>query len=876
MTEEDEEPAASSSSSTLDWKKIFELAQDPDIEELLLGPIESAIKTLEEGKEVQKIHVIRNLPSLLESHGDEAIESVIPAIQNTLKEERENFDIHCEAAVVFKAILQNDSICNSLPGLAHVLLKNILDNISPPKEPGSENRVVVHIGDGPQVRNLSIAAWLETLVDIADRVSTDAQKQYIIPIVQQQADPSQRVQRRVIATKLLHKLAEILPPSEVRKELASVAQTLSHDPNSTVRTAMAQRLPVMAKALKNSTDCVSLLLPCLVQLCNDDDCLVKEASFNNLSQWFPFLTKEIKRTTIFPLIKKSIEQSIDKFDDLLMTLTKNLGEWVFLLMENLDQLDLSWVLNTYLRVCNLVMKTSESKSDSLTLMCRRMCAYNIPCFVELFPKAFDKILPVFTSFCHDADVDVRLSMAASFHEIVTRRPERDELLTPFIELIRGGSLEVVGKIAYHMDKYLPILYKLTKSPKPKVSQIQLDRLLVGCNQLLRGSGAWRAHEALLKHLSILTNVLSYKQLFDTFIPFLQKEVLTVRAIPCRKAAASTLLLFMRQNPDKKERENVINYLKKEIGEHTCSYRRSLFIDIAQIVLEMFSRQFFIEYFLIDLLKMTDDSNANIRLKAIRLLPIVKTNLLLPDDDTTLVDLEKAVRSTLSNEKQNFTRQLMQNAACDLSRNDSLQKENLSNQKRLEEEKQLWSEKRKTPVEDENVKSPSPPEEIKVDKLTISQYSRSISPSPWKQQRKTIAVVRPQPVVVFRSASPVPKIFDGGRPSRLPLSTANRDRDVLKKTVTDLPTPRSSRIRSTMTMSQEGPSSVTPSSPTSYGLRRSATTSTFGSSIISHSHALSSSRSSSCLRRPTYGLSRVSSHSTFERKPPQLSLRVKES
>ncbi|EYC41922.1 hypothetical protein Y032_0551g3327 [Ancylostoma ceylanicum] len=62
----------------------------------------------------------------------------------------------------------------------------------------------------------------------------------------------------------------------------------------------------------------------------------------------------------------------------------------------------------------------------------------------------------------------------------------------------------------------------------------------------------------------------------------------------------------------------------------------------------------------------------------------------------------------------------------------------------------------------------------------------------------------------------------------------------------------------------------------YGLRRSATTSNgFGtSSSSSSSYSLMHSRSSSNLRRPSFGLSRVSSHSTLERKPAHLSMKVR--
>ncbi|RCN34197.1 HEAT repeat protein [Ancylostoma caninum] len=174
---------------------------------------------------------------------------------------------------------------------------------------------------------VSAAAWLETLVDVAERVSLESVKQYIVPVVQQQAEPAQRVQRRIIATKLLHKLADILPSNEVRKELGPCAQILCQDSNSNVRTSMAQRLPVIARALKNSSDAVSLLLPCFVQLYQDDDVTVKEACMNNIAQCIPHFTNEAKKTTVFPLIKKSTEYSLEKKDDTLMVIAKNFGEW---------------------------------------------------------------------------------------------------------------------------------------------------------------------------------------------------------------------------------------------------------------------------------------------------------------------------------------------------------------------------------------------------------------------------------------------------------------------------------------------------------------------------------------------------------------------
>ncbi|VDM84322.1 unnamed protein product [Strongylus vulgaris] len=197
------------------------------------------------------------------------------------------------------------------------------------------------------------AAWLETLVDVAERVSLESVKQYIVPVVQQQAEPAQRVQRRIIATKLLHKLADILPSNEVRKELGPCAQILCQDSNSNVRTSMAQRLPVIARALKNSSDAVSLLLPCFVQLYQDDDVTVKEACMNNIAQCIPHFTNGKEEFC--------------------------LGLRSYVLKDVLDRLDMCWILNTYCKIAQISQTQTENTTQQIMFtMCRRMSAFNLP------------------------------------------------------------------------------------------------------------------------------------------------------------------------------------------------------------------------------------------------------------------------------------------------------------------------------------------------------------------------------------------------------------------------------------------------------------------------------------------------------------------
>ncbi|KAJ1370869.1 hypothetical protein KIN20_032689 [Parelaphostrongylus tenuis] len=848
-------------SSGLDWDKLFKMAEDCELDEDIRGPIETAIGNLE-SKEVHKLSAIRNLNELLQNEGEEAIERVLPAVQRALQEERSNLDLHCEAAIVFKGIIQNTKLCARFPGLTNTLLQNILENVTGQKD------------------NLSAAAWLETLVEVAERVSLESVKQYIVPIVQQQAEPAQRVQRRIIASKLLHKLADILPANDVRKELGPCAQMLCQDSNANVRTSMAQRLPSITMALKNSSDAVSLLLPCFVQLYKDDDMSVKEACMNNIAQCIPHFTNDAKKNTIFPMVKKSAEHSLEKKDEVLMVIAKNFGEWCYALRDVLDQLDMCWVLNTYCKIGQVSLnKDDDSAQQSMLTMCRRMTAFNLPCMIQMFPKSFDRLLPFIEAFMTDSDDDVRLSLASSFHEILMMHPSKVELVQPFIELIRGGAPEVVAKLTFNMDKILPILYKcaLSSTGSRKVTTVQLDRLLIGCNQVLRGTGSWRSHAALLENISVLKTCLPYTQLAETFIPVLQKEVLQARAIPCRVAAANTLLQFMREQPEKKKREETIEFLKKEVAGHPSCYRRMLYLDIVELVLKLFSRKFFIHYFLDRLLSLTSDKVSNIRLRTVRLLALVKRHLILPDDEAVLLSLERSVREVLATEKQTSTRQLLQAAACELSRTEARDKGDKEDAAREKEEDRLWDEsksKQQTPLKAVEVQSSKSPKA--APNLPRPPETRS---SLWRTQRRAVAVVRPQPVVVVRSASPIPKLSDSNRPSRLPLSVV-REKEALKKAATDSsltrPSFRTNSSPARNTMSTSTPSLETTSSPNGYALRRSATTTSFGGSGTSTntSYSLMTSRSSSNIRRPSYGLSRVSSHSTLEKKPGHLSLKVR--
>ncbi|TMS35600.1 hypothetical protein L596_002968 [Steinernema carpocapsae] len=885
----DEDEEIVQKSNAIDWNSLFASVEDPELADIMRSAIDSAINILTTGKEVQKLSVIRTLTELLDSDGAECIEKVIPLIQTVLKEEATNLDLHCEAAVVFKSIITDKRYTDKFVGLTDKLLNYILLNLENQKE------------------HISAAAWLETLVEIADHIPVQAVTELIVPLAVSQADPGKRVQRRVIATKLVEKLCTIISPQEVRKELAPCAQMLCQDPNPTVRTSIAQRLSIIAQSLNNSTDCVSLLLPCLIELCKDDDAGVREAILNTIAICLPYFTKESRKTVVVPLLRKCTEQALFLKDDSLGVVARQLGPWLDSLQDVLSDQERKWFLDTYCRMIGLSMNQSmtESLTDSrnvTVLISRRMCAYNFPCFVQKYGDAHftERLLPILEKFASDSDDEVRSAIAAGFHEIVALRPDEPTLIPPFIELIRGGASEVVDRITGSLHKILPALYKCANSQSnaPKINRSQLDRIVIGCNRLIRGTGSWRSHESYLNNISCIRHLVPSHDLFVSFLPMLKQEVLTSRALPCRIAAANTLFLMMREHPMSKSRQTVIDFFCNTVAKHESCQRRRLLLDVVPRILDIFSLEFFKEHILQHVLDMANDKVSNIRLQLCRTLPIIKEFLVLPGDEQTLLDLEKLVRQLLAKEESLNSRQLIQTYACEFSRTETVHRVSPSNKVKLEEEKKLWTDVEPVVAEppkkeEAGTKESSAPASKPPNGSRIPESSGSKPPSMWRTSRTAkpkTAVVRPQPqiVVTQRSPSPMPKATaSDDRKSRLPMAT-NSPLSARYKPSNSITTTSSSLSKTSMepslTRYRPGGSSFAngtssrSSIPMSTGLRRSATTTTGfehfngSTSIAGKSSPLVTSSSSSCIRRP-YSLMKVQSSSAIEKKPPQMSIRI---
>uniref|UniRef100_A0A915Q2A9 Serine/threonine-protein phosphatase 4 regulatory subunit 4 n=1 Tax=Setaria digitata TaxID=48799 RepID=A0A915Q2A9_9BILA len=762
---------------------------------------------------------------------------------------------------------------------------------------------------GREIQKLSIIRTLSDLLEtdgdqVVEKVMPLIQ---VLPLTISQAETSQRAQRRVLATRLLNKLCAILGPSDIRRDIIPCVQTLCNDPNSNVRSSIAQHLGVIAESLRNPSDCASMLMPCLVQLCKDTEVGTRETALNSISLCIPFLSKEHRKCSIIPLLKRCTEQAVAGQDETLTVVAKNLGQWIDLLQDVLTARDHSWFLDVYIRIANLSQCSPSSDNGTVSniqLSARRMCAYNFPCMVLKYGEdSFkDRLLPILESFCSDSDDDIRSATAAGFHEVVKLIPNEPTLLPPFFDLIRGSPAEVVGHLMSSLDQILPALYKCVSEQKNcAINRLQLDRILIGCNRLIRGSSSWRAQHSYLQNIAVLRHLIPAKDLFVSFVPVLKQEVLTTRAIPCRVAASVTLLLFMRENPNIADRQSIIDFFVHSIAKHRNCHRRRLFLDIIPEVIANFSRNFFHTYFLTPILEMAYDKVANIRLQLCRMLPKIKTNLYLPQDEEILQRMEGIIRELLSKEQSLSVRQLIQTYACELSRAETRINSDKSDKLKEKAENEIWD--RKESVEVVEGKENDTVEGSFNEKRASEKDTGRFDKGAWRThiQHPKTAVVRPQPQVVVtqRSPSPMPRNFSAAveeRKSRLPLASSQDKKYLVAqhKTVagkTSLParSRRGSNDSTTKSHLSAGHSSSTTwarkpptglitdkTKASSLKIGRSSTTSTMSRSMsfLNGTGGLVPSRPTSLVPSSGQGLIKVRSFSNIARTPTHLSMKVK--
>ena len=131
-----------------------------------------------------------------------------------------------------------------------------------------------------------------------------------------------------------------------------------------------------------------------------------------------------------------------------------------------------------------------------------------------------------------------------------------------------------------------------------------------------------------------------------YIPLLFLRAHKSRPLPCRVASVRTLLVILRFTVRMEDRVNIMERVREELARGKSCHSRMLFLKMCEMAVMLFSRTYFKQHFFSELLSLSEDSVANIRLKVVSMLPVLKALLSLPVDLPHLQHLEETVKGLM--------------------------------------------------------------------------------------------------------------------------------------------------------------------------------------------------------------------------------------
>ncbi|CAH1113299.1 unnamed protein product [Psylliodes chrysocephalus] len=588
-------------------------------------PIERSLYILSKGDDLQKLSVIQNLPNLLKADHNGTVSRIIPKIQQELPV-NSSLEFQLISSKIFK-----------------ILIEMKLDmNLLRPVFQGIESK-------DPMVAN----AWNETLLGVITFLTEDAIKIEVLPFTVKQSQLNRPVFYRVNSCKMLGKIAvhPKISAFDVKKDVVPVTQSLCQDCLYEVRAAMCVELPNVAKGLGNEANVKLCLLPCLVELSNDENMQVRAAAVNAAVLLIPYLNAESIKQTAIPLVKRLCLQSFKEGDMTFPHVAKNYGNLLTNLQHHLTDADSVWFVDHYQELSKrgLTIIHEDLESEPLAILCREYCAGNLPdvafFVLTIIPHETQKWYITFKDLAADPCFIVRKTVAGRMFDITKiLGPEGKIILPDLLKLIRDDSEEVLDVLVPNIGSTLALLASVGYLSKEQTTQATLDtgRALLKCQSEIFKYYNWRRNKTFLEQLEKLPLCMPPDFIHQHFTPLILKLTTVARPRPVRTQAARTILFFLRYNMKENHRKWIRESLINSLCNSNCCYTRHIFILMCIEAIQIFSWKYFKEHFFTHLLQLGEDPVSTIRLCVVNLCPTLKQMLIMPIDRNLLTKLENLV------------------------------------------------------------------------------------------------------------------------------------------------------------------------------------------------------------------------------------------
>ena len=476
-------------------------------------------------------------------------------------------------------------------------------------------------------------AWGEILSMMLPQVKRDDVLSLVVPATVDRAS-SPTVESRRLAARIIGSLNDALTAKELEDQFLAQAMRLCDDQDPSVRAMIAQSLASVGSKLPLRIS-EKQLWPKLDTLMTDDNARVRAAAMRAVARSAEAhkaeaLTSPSFQTMLLPTFLRECATASNVASSDLRTVDDD----TYLMLEIFSE-----VYGYLLCAVHPLFGSEETWNTALNAL-RRMvtcngptvrhwCAFNVPAVaVVCGTKRPEKIRGVVHALSADTDVETRATLAAGIHEtsrVLGKGDLRDEILNSIANLMNDQNPQVRMNSLSHFAELLTMLSSGPPdgpaiSPNSKESPArELSPIFQSLETMSHDS--WRTQELLAKQINECADRIPQDMLCEHVAPLLF-QMARESTYLVRRASISALVSVVRYIPDVRRRDHILKHFRSEWARGKVYWTRLAYIDGSTVALKVLSHRLFTHLFASELLSLSRDPVANVRLRLTRLMPDV--------------------------------------------------------------------------------------------------------------------------------------------------------------------------------------------------------------------------------------------------------------
>lgn len=353
------------------------------------------------------------------------------------------------------------------------------------------------------------------------------------------------------------------------------------------------------------------------ELMDDEDNVVREAALDTLLQLLDFLSDDVKTDKVVPFVRRAFNRlAMDPLDPLAVAFSKSLGPLLAKVGPMMQEEDREALAKSF-----KMMATFPYKEDL-----RQNCAFNFLAVLTCIGGAgyAAGLHDTLTALVNDQDRGVRQRIAAQFHEILGLLGKDRSIQfarTLYEQLARDAVAAVREEALARLKEALTVFSSPTEAARAPVFASIIKTL----QEADRVAGpSWRTRHLILLALPVAVRWFQAEQIAEVLMPLALKALSPGAPAVLRPAAADALVALLRAPRLRAaQRTEVFCRVVREFARSRSCLARLSFVELAGAFLRRFSSKFFRENVFDFTAELLNDSIANVRIQAVKLLPQIK-------------------------------------------------------------------------------------------------------------------------------------------------------------------------------------------------------------------------------------------------------------